>query len=209
MKRSRQTDYGWILAMAYVFLLPLGAAGLALCERFPLLLARLATEVSAAWAQAIFSVVAILTAILISRREANLARFTRQADEAEVCRLSILAIESLSLQLKEIGHILPTIANLPAHSIEYYCDHWEGVGARRTRAAELMLTRPFPTMAMEALLVVADAAQGTVEIAKEVRKNGAKASPRGRWVADMLVHLNDAKKTLNWIREDLGFSAAS
>lgn len=207
MKRSKQSYHGWILAMAYVFLLPLGVAGLAFWERAPLMLTRLATEVAAAWAQAIFSVIAIITAIWLSSREAIRARITRQSEEAEVCRLSVNAIDRLRLELEEIERILPKLIQLPAHSISYYCDHWEGQGLRRKRAAELMLVRPFPTKAMEALLVVEDAAKGIVEIAQDVRVNGFKADYRGKWVADMLAHLTEAKKVLNWIRSDLGFAA--
>lgn len=191
--------------MVYVFLLPLGVSGLAFWERAPLILTRLATEVSAAWAQAICSVVAIFAAIWISRREAAQARTARQADEAEVCRLSVNAIDRLRLELQEIERILPKLIQLPTLAISRYCDNWEGCGVRRVRAAGLMLTRTFPTKALEALLVVEDAGLGIIEIAKDVRANSFKADYWGQWVRDMLANLRDAEKVLNWVREDLGF----
>ncbi|ATC33168.1 hypothetical protein CA606_13000 [Caulobacter vibrioides] len=94
------------------------------------------------------------------------------------------------------------MAQLPSVSILYYCNQWEGQGRRRLRSAELMLSRAFPVRAMEALLVIEDAAKGLIEVAQDVKANGSKAAYHGRWIEGMLMHLNDAEKALSWVADD-------
>lgn len=198
MSGAKQPSYNWILAV-YAFLFPLGVSALAFWERAPLVFHRLGTEKAAAWAQAIFSVAAIGVAISLSIREARRQRAIRNSDEAEICRLSIIAVEGLREHLEEVARVWPRLATLPNSTVNYYSDQWEGAGRRRLRAASLMLSRPFPTRAMEALLVIEDAAQGLIEIAREARGVRAQEFDRARWVSDMLSHLADVARVLELI----------